>query len=260
MTALYSPTASALPRSLRVWGKAAGGCTRASVAQWKKERITDDRKRKIQNKVGSVTINNKQVHQWLLQSFCSCEKEILLRWQSGRFLGSFYLDWNPTLPPQIMNWPQWPITLWQNITHDLSSGKATIKPLKWHITYCSVSWEEVLWFKDRTGSTLLLQAEQLSSRHSVGQELSASSWPYVSWLPLGLGQLHLTGRVKYFLFEEPGLQHLSCAVTKRNLCCSKSWLQLSQSAPSGSCGSIRWIAFIDTSLMVRMLQFQCSHT
>lgn len=52
--------------------------------------ITDSMKRIPQNKVAPVTnINNNQVHQWLLQSFDSCEKQILLHRLSGRFLSSF---------------------------------------------------------------------------------------------------------------------------------------------------------------------------
>ena len=37
MAALSSVPASALPRSLRAWGKAADGCTTATRAQWKRQ-------------------------------------------------------------------------------------------------------------------------------------------------------------------------------------------------------------------------------
>lgn len=46
------------------------------------------------------------------------------------------------------------------------------KLLKWDITHCSVLWGEMLWFKDRTRSTLL-QVEQVSSRRLVGQDPAA---------------------------------------------------------------------------------------
>lgn len=169
------------------------------------------------------------------------------------FWAGFSWPWNLTPPAQIMNWPQWPITLWQNITHYLSSGKAMTKLLKWDITHCSVLWGEMLWFKDRTRSTLL-QVEQVSSRRLVGQDPAALELAILSLIASRPWTVALDGQGKtHFLFVESVLQCLSCAMAKRGLCCSKLYDYISHGL-SGSSDDIGWIAFIGTSWIVRISQ------
>lgn len=200
------------------------------------------------------------MHQWLLQRFDSCEKQ---KYFSTDYQEDFWAaiswPWNPAPPPQIMNCDRSDLSHFNRIQQTILA-QAKLRQNCCNATlHIAVSHKEKH-FGSRTGHILLSLFKW--SKSPAGTWVGSLELA-IPWQLLGLGELHLTGRVRHaFLFMESLLQCLSCAMAKRGLRWSISYDYSShgQSVSSGSCGDIEWRAFIGTSWMVRMSQLQCSHT